>query len=1071
MRRGRANRTPSAAIATAQPSVARQIRWIRWALPLAGVMLWVFAITAARAATTTRTWDGGCGADTNWSCAANWSGNTLPVAGDTVAFNGTATGDSVVDQGFDATQTIGTVKISAGYTGTVSLAAPLHVTTAFTLSGSGAFTAANQLLDLNGSLTISAGSFTASSSSTTLAGALSVVGSPTFDANGGTFTFDGSKSATLACGDIGFNVVSFHHTAGTKTVGAGCQLPMGTAPVIPKGAAVSLGGLMAGSGTLTVGASGSSTSLTVTGAGHLSGFTGLVENGTLAVSGATLDASTYAPLDINGGLAVSNGATFQAPPLMTVSGGVTVDSASTFLPGAGTVRLDGSTSATVSCTSAIFHLVTFAQTGGTKTVGPGCVVPVGGNPTLGTAGSITVNGGLSGTGALHAPTLTLGSTGSLSGFTGLTTSSALSVAGATGDFSTLTTFTVGGSYSQTGGTVFAPSSGMTVSGSFTLSGTASFRAPSATLSVAQNFTANPGIQFDPNGGTVRFANSTSNATISCAGVTFHTVTFTAVQATKTVAANCTLPLGTNPFLPGGSSKTSPTLIVSGTLSGTGTLTVNPPIGTTVPTLELLGGGNLAGFSGLVAPTLVVDGDAADFGSFTTLSVNALTIRNTAQFTAPAGDMSVSGPLTLTADSTFEPNAGTVHLTGATQAITGSVTFFNLLKTAPNDATLKFAAGSAQTVTGTLSLTGTSGHLLMLASTTAGTPWAIDPEGPTNLDFLGVADSDNISGTPITATHSNDLGGNTGWTFPGAPPHFTATQVAAGVGVLGRPLGLGSGGSGIVYITDLDQAASPGYSKPGRLLEYQRSTGAVNVVYTGSFGFAPTDIVAGPGGTLYFVDHLAGTIDALAPNAVNPTVVAGGLSHPDYLAIDPAGQHLYVTDQNNYVVKRVTIANGAVAVIAGTGNPASVTAPCPTGPAPATSVDIGTPFGLAVGPDGSVYIGDQYRHLVYRLSAGMLTPVAGNCTKDSKSAGTGDSGPATAAQVPYPQGLAVDAQGNLYILQIQGQVRRVDASTGTIATVYRGPTADSNTDLTYDATDGSLYLTSQDVPSLTWLTSN
>jgi DNA-binding beta-propeller fold protein YncE len=71
-------------------------------------------------------------------------------------------------------------------------------------------------------------------------------------------------------------------------------------------------------------------------------------------------------------------------------------------------------------------------------------------------------------------------------------------------------------------------------------------------------------------------------------------------------------------------------------------------------------------------------------------------------------------------------------------------------------------------------------------------------------------------------------------------------------------------------------------------------------------------------------------------------------------------------------------------------------------------------------------------------------------------------------VPYPQGLTVDGCGNLYILQIQGQVRRVDAATKTITTVYNSwPTAsDSNTDVEFDPSDGSLYVTSQDAQTLT-----
>ena len=52
--------------------------------------------SAPRVDAATRTWDGG-GADNNWSTPANWSSDTLPIAGDTVTFNGTSTKNATID--------------------------------------------------------------------------------------------------------------------------------------------------------------------------------------------------------------------------------------------------------------------------------------------------------------------------------------------------------------------------------------------------------------------------------------------------------------------------------------------------------------------------------------------------------------------------------------------------------------------------------------------------------------------------------------------------------------------------------------------------------------------------------------------------------------------------------------------------------------------------------------------------------------------------------------------------------------------------------------------------------------
>src|SRR3989338_10837547 len=368
----------------------------------------------------TITWDGGCGAeDTNWSCAENWSNDAVPLATDTFVFDSTSDDVSLastVDAAFNATETIATLTISAGYTGTITMATTLHVTTAFS-QADGFFTAAGQTLDLNGSFTLSAGEFTASSGTTTLAGAMTISAvTPTFSANGGTWTFDGATTATLACGSVSFNSVTFAHTSGTKTVNSDCSLPLGADPIISTGGSITVtGGTLSGTGALTK----SSATLTLNAAAVLDGFTGLVTSA-LTISGADIDLSSYTTVDINGAFTFSSGSFIAPSGTRTVAGAMTI-SDSDFSHSSGTITFDGATTATLSCNSETLNLVTFAHTGGTKTVGNDCDLPLGNNPTVGDGGSISLSGVLSGSGTLTTTgTFTAYPGASLSGFSGLT---------------------------------------------------------------------------------------------------------------------------------------------------------------------------------------------------------------------------------------------------------------------------------------------------------------------------------------------------------------------------------------------------------------------------------------------------------------------------------------------------------------------------------------------------------------------------------------------------------------------------------------------------------------------------
>ena len=204
----------------------------------------VIFLTAAGANAVTRTWDGG-GADDLWSTAANWSGDAAPAAADDVVFNATSTKNATVD----AALTVNSVTVNAGYTGTITQAAALTVTNAFTQS-SGTFqgTAANATF---GSLTLtSTAVFNAPSSTLTInsqsyAGLFDKAASAVFNANGGTVEakspvsyapFGGAAPITLNnfTVSMGTSLPGALIVNGTLTIGSGAYLA-GGAPLKANG--------------------------------------------------------------------------------------------------------------------------------------------------------------------------------------------------------------------------------------------------------------------------------------------------------------------------------------------------------------------------------------------------------------------------------------------------------------------------------------------------------------------------------------------------------------------------------------------------------------------------------------------------------------------------------------------------------------------------------------------------------------------------------------------------------------------------------------------------------------------
>ncbi|WP_332368345.1 hypothetical protein [Spirosoma telluris] len=143
-----------------------------------------------------------------------------------------------------------------------------------------------------------------------------------------------------------------------------------------------------------------------------------------------------------------------------------------------------------------------------------------------------------------------------------------------------------------------------------------------------------------------------------------------------------------------------------------------------------------------------------------------------------------------------------------------------------------------------------------------------------------------------------------------------------------------------------------------------------------------------------------------------------------MAVDAAG-NVFIADQANHRIRKIAT-DGMISTIAGNGTQGSGG---DTGPA--LSANLNNPTGVAVDATGNVFIADRDNHRIRKVAIdGTITTVAGNGTQGS----SGDTGPATSANLNTPSGLAVDGSGNLFIDDTFNHRIRKVAADGTITTV-------------------------------------
>ncbi|WP_143822349.1 NHL domain-containing protein [Mucilaginibacter pedocola] len=216
--------------------------------------------------------------------------------------------------------------------------------------------------------------------------------------------------------------------------------------------------------------------------------------------------------------------------------------------------------------------------------------------------------------------------------------------------------------------------------------------------------------------------------------------------------------------------------------------------------------------------------------------------------------------------------------------------------------------------------------------------------------------------------------------------------------------------------------------PGGL--YAQTSIVKNDFYS-SFG-----IVADAAGNVYVADG-GNTIQKVTPTGlvtrfvgnsnvglVNGTGSAATFYHIRGLAIDAAG-YIYVTDADNNAIRKVS-PYGVVTTLAGNGTGGFTNG---TGAA----ARFNSPGGIAIDANGNLYVADMGNNAIRKVTpSGVVTTLAGNGTADYVNA-TG-----TAARFSNPQGVAVDAAGNVYVADAGNISVRKITPAGVVTTLAGSP---------------------------------
>jgi sugar lactone lactonase YvrE len=189
-----------------------------------------------------------------------------------------------------------------------------------------------------------------------------------------------------------------------------------------------------------------------------------------------------------------------------------------------------------------------------------------------------------------------------------------------------------------------------------------------------------------------------------------------------------------------------------------------------------------------------------------------------------------------------------------------------------------------------------------------------------------------------------------------------------------------------------------------------------------------------------VTTLAGTAETVGGS--DGTGTAARFGYPNGVATDMSG-NVYVADSSNNAIRKITPA-GVVTTLAG------LAAQSGSDNGIGGAARFNNPQGLAVDPAGSIYVADRDNRTIRKIAAAaVVTTVAGV----AGMTGYSDTAPVL---FDFPNGLATDAAGNVYVGDTLNSAVREITQTGTVSTPGKGLPMISPKGIAADAA-GTLYV--------------